>query len=93
MAGALQLDDLMLALDQQRVGKGAASWTVEVLGAHSAGRDLWIQIARNGQADDTLVLHVLPHATVDDALAALRSATPSSSSSTLPHVLDAAPRH
>ncbi len=87
----VQFDDVIVALDHQRVGEGAGSWVVEVLGVHSAGSDLWVQIARNGEPDDTLVLHVLPEATVGDALAALTTARPAWTS--LPHVLDAPPRH
>jgi hypothetical protein len=85
-----RLDGLLVALDDQRIGEGPGSWRVEVLGVHESGGDLWVQIARNGAVNDTLVLHLLPWATARDALIALATAKPGLA---LPHVLDAPPSH
>jgi hypothetical protein len=61
---------LASALDLQTVGKGADRWTVHVLGVHSDGRSLWIQIA-TGLADDSVTLKLSSRATARHALAVL----------------------
>jgi hypothetical protein len=62
---------LASALDLQTVGNGANRWTVRVLGVHSDGRTLWIQIATGLEADDSVTLKVSSRATARHALAAL----------------------
>jgi len=62
---------LVAMLDLQRVGEGADAWTVHVIGVHSDGDDLWIQVAPHPDGTDSLVLRLSSHATVRHALAAL----------------------
>ncbi len=81
-------DSWMFALDNQAVGTGAASWCVQVLGVHVDGPEVWVQIARNDDADDAVLLHLFPGATADDALAALAMTRPAA---THPLVIEARP--
>jgi hypothetical protein len=62
---------LASALDLQTVGTGADRWTVHVLGVHSDGATLWIQIATGLDADDSVTLKLSSRATTRHALAAL----------------------
>jgi hypothetical protein len=62
---------LVAMLDLQRVGEGADAWTVHVIGVHSDGDDLWIQVAPHPDGTDSLVLRLSSYATVRHALAAL----------------------
>ena len=62
---------LASALDLQTVGEGADGWTVHVLGVHSDGRTLWIQIATGLDADHSVTLKLSSRATARHALATL----------------------
>jgi hypothetical protein len=64
-------EGLASALDLQVVGSGADRWTVHVLGVHSDGFTLWIQIATGPEADDSVTLKLSARATARHALAAL----------------------
>lgn len=64
-------------LEQQRVGEGEHAWTVHVMGVHDAGGELWIQVAADPEGRDGVVLRLSPHASADQALAALRAVAPS----------------
>ena len=68
-----RVDRLIAALDHQRVGEGEASWVVQVLGVHVDGRNLWLQVARDDDPSDGVVLHLRPWGTADQARAALAS--------------------
>jgi hypothetical protein len=65
---------LVAMLDLQRVGEGADAWTVHVIGVHSDGEDLWIQVAPHPDGTDSFVLRLSSHATVRQALVALAAA-------------------
>ena len=67
-------DELIAALDRRRVGDSTGSKVVYVLGVHTDGRDLWIQVALSEDGGDNLVLHLPPDATAQDAMATLRAA-------------------
>lgn len=66
-------DQLIAALDHHRVGDSAGGDLVYVLGVHIDGRDLWIQVALREDGRDNVVLHLLPDATVEDAMATLQA--------------------
>jgi hypothetical protein len=68
-------EELIAALDRYRVGDSAGGNRVYVLGVHTDGRDLWIQVALREDGRDNLVLHLPPEATAQDAVATLQ-ATP-----------------
>lgn len=59
------------ALDLQGVGEGPDRWLVHVLGVHTDGRDVWVQIARHVDGTDSLVLRLSRRASPRHALAAL----------------------
>jgi hypothetical protein len=71
---ASRADELIAALDHHRVGDGLGGTVVYVLGVHTDGRDVWIQIALREDGRDNLVLHLLPDATAQDAMATLQAA-------------------
>jgi hypothetical protein len=64
-------DILVDALEQQRVGHGSDRWTVHVLGVHSDGRHLWVQVAPGADGTHSIVLRLSMWATANHALAAL----------------------
>ena len=66
-------DELIAALDRRCLGGEPSGKVVYVLGVHSDGRDLWIQIALSEDGRDNWVLHLLPGATAQDAMATLQS--------------------
>jgi hypothetical protein len=70
---ANRADELIAALDHHRFGDGIGA-VVYVLGVHTDGRDVWIQIALREDGRDNLVLHLLPDATAEDARATLQAA-------------------
>jgi len=66
-----RIDHLVAMLDQQRVGDGPTSWVVRVLGVHTEGGDIWIQVGRDDNPSVSMVLHLPPWATAHHAMAAL----------------------
>ena len=62
---------LATALDLQTVGDDANQWTVYVLGVHSDGRTVWLQIAPSLDGRDSMILRLSLRATAQHALAAL----------------------
>ena len=83
-------DDLVAALDRQRVPHPSGEWVIYVLGAHADGPDLWIQVSPDEQGGNDLVLHFLPGSTVDDAMSILQ--TVQFSDSDHPQVIEVGPR-
>jgi hypothetical protein len=81
-----RIDQLIAALDQQQIGDGVGAWVAEVLGVHSDGRDLWVQVARAHEPGQSLILRMSIHATAQHAIAALMKMEPFHGS--LPHVID-----
>jgi hypothetical protein len=66
-------DQLIAALDHQYVGDRASGKVVYVLGVHTDGRDLWIQVALREDGRDNFVLHLSPDATAQDAMTTLQA--------------------
>jgi hypothetical protein len=64
-------ESLAAALEQQGVGDGADRWVVHVLGVHTDGRHIWVQLAPRPDGNHSIVLRLSPTATVHHALAAL----------------------
>ncbi len=62
---------MITALDQHCVGEGASRWVVYVLGLHTDGRTLWIQVAPSEDGSDNIVLQLSLDATAEDAITAL----------------------
>lgn len=59
-------------LDGRVVRSGREYQRLRVLGMYVDGEALWIQVARDARTRSTgLLLHVQPHATTDDVLAAI----------------------
>ena len=67
-------DELIAALDHHCVGDNAAGKIVYVLGVHTDGRDLWVQVALREDGRDDFVLHLPPEATAQDAMTTLQAA-------------------
>jgi hypothetical protein len=86
-----QVHAWIAALDQRCVCNESMSWVIYVLGVHVDGGKIWIQISRDGDPDDTLVLRVPPEASTADALAALASAPHATESQ--PFIIDAPATH
>jgi hypothetical protein len=61
------------ALDGQRVKTGQQRWTLRLLGVHADGDEVWIQAARSHEPRSSLLIHIRPHATVEDVLAAVQA--------------------
>jgi hypothetical protein len=59
------------ALDLQTVGDGDNRWVVHVVGVHTDGRTLWVQIAPRPDGTDSVILKLSMWATARHALAAL----------------------
>lgn len=70
------LDDVVAALDQQRVDDGDGGWVVDVLGIHVAESYLWIQIAQKHRPHESLVLRIASGTTAGDVLRALTRERP-----------------
>jgi hypothetical protein len=69
----LSLEDLWFdLLDGRQVMSGPNTSRLLVQGIHVDGESVWIQVVSNEQPASRLLLHVGPHATVHDVLAALR---------------------
>jgi hypothetical protein len=81
-----RIDQVIAILDQRRIGEGANSWVVEVLGVHGDGQDLWVQIAAADTPDESVVLRLSAWATPQHAIAALTAMRPQRGP--LPHVID-----
>ena len=79
-------DDWFIALDQRRIGDGAAAWIIEVLGIHREPGGHWVQIATSGNPFATLVLRVTASTHLDDVLTALEWQRPSDQ--TKPEIID-----
>jgi len=60
------------ALEHRRIN-GPTPWVVQVLGMHEDRGMLWIQLARDADPADSLVLQVPPNASVDAAVLALEA--------------------
>src|ERR1051325_835728 len=71
-------ETLAAALELQRVDDGANSWIVHVLGVHNDGRHLWVQVAPDPGAKQSIVLRMSMSATARHALAALATLSPAS---------------
>ena len=82
-------DAWLAALDRKVVGTGSSRWIVSVLGVHVVGAEAWIQIARDNDPDDTLVLHVGSATTVAAVLTALEARAGATTGSLL---IEASPR-
>ena len=81
-----RIDQLVAALDQQRIGEGASSWVAQVLGVHTEGPDLWVQVAPADAPTEGVVLRLSAWATPQHALAALLAMR--SRRGSLPHIID-----
>jgi hypothetical protein len=68
-----RVDWLVAALDQRSIDNGRTVWLVDVVGAHEAAGELWLQVAPHDDATEGVVLHMFPWNTVADAIAALES--------------------
>ena len=72
------LADIATRIDGKRVGR--RGWRVDVLGIHAVGSDVWLQVGRQRESLETLLVRITPGATTDDVLEALAGATPSRNS-------------
>jgi hypothetical protein len=68
-----EADRLFASLDRRRVDAENCSWVAVVLGIHSCESEVWIQIAPEDSPSNSVVLRLSRWATVEHALAALRS--------------------
>lgn len=82
-------DEVFAALDQQRIGDGTSGWQVYVQGVHTVGPDLWVQISRNNDPADTVIVQLVPDASAGDVVAALQRVGRSTRTA---RVVKAAPR-
>ena len=64
-------ENLVAALDLQPIEGGGNRWIVHVLGIHSDGRNLWVQLGPHDDGTQSIVLRLSRHATARHALAAL----------------------
>lgn len=71
-------DHFFEALDLQRVGEGAHQWVVHVLGLHTDGRNLWIQVAPDSHGADSLVVRTAAGTSASQILDALSEISPES---------------
>jgi hypothetical protein len=70
---AVAADDWFDALDNRRLDARGERWSVQVLGIHADGPDLWLQVALSDHLEESLVLHITPSVTLDDVLRTLRA--------------------
>ena len=61
------------ALDQRQITIGSKCWLALLRGIHVHDGDLWIQISHAEAPEQSVVLHVSPHTSIDSALAAART--------------------
>jgi hypothetical protein len=73
---AQRITDIFAALDGRQVAAVDGPWTMQVQGVHDDGRDLWIQVARDGEPDESVVLRLSPWATARHAMVALAASDP-----------------
>ena len=59
------------AIDHHQIGTGRSSWTAEVVGIHTDGEDLWLQVGPREWPGSTVVLRVGRNSSADDVTAAL----------------------
>lgn len=59
------------ALDGRSLGEGSDSWTVQVVGMHVDGSDLWIQLQSAVDPTQGFVLHVIRGTSWYDAVSTL----------------------
>ena len=64
-------DHWFSALDQRQIGAGATAWVAQVLGVHPDRGALWVELARTDDPYATVVLHLSPTTSIDEAVAAL----------------------
>jgi len=81
-----RIEQLIAALDQQRIGDGAENWVAQVFGVHTDGRDFFVQIAPADNPDESVVLRLSAWATPQHAIAALTAMCPQRGP--FPHVID-----
>ena len=62
---------LAAALEQQPVGRGSNRWIVHVLGVHTDGRYVWVQVAPRADGTHSIVLRLSTWASAHHALATL----------------------
>ena len=65
------LDWWFEALDHHKIGTGGSSWTAEVVGIHSDGEDLWVQLSSREYPGSTVVLRLGRNSSAEDVTAAL----------------------
>ena len=70
------IDRWYRALDYRRITVGTQYWLALVSGIHVHGNNLWIQISRADNSDESLVLHVSRETSIDSAIAAVRAWAP-----------------
>ena len=61
------------ALDHRRIDVGSQSWVALVTGVHMDHGNAWIQIADEGSLERSLVLHVFPSTTWEQAATSMRA--------------------
>jgi hypothetical protein len=72
---------IVAGLDRQRIGGGPDSWMAYVLGVHVDGATIWIQIARNEDADESVIVRMRADAAPGDVLDALTRIAPQADAS------------
>jgi hypothetical protein len=59
------------AIDHQQIGTGGSSWIAEVVGIHSDGEDLWVQVSSRESPGSTVVLRLGRNSSAEDVTTAL----------------------
>jgi hypothetical protein len=85
-------DRLFAELDNRAVNSAPYAWIAQVLGVHMIGTEAWVQVGSASEPLCSVMLHLSPHATADQALAALRawSGTPLAERDSVVHVMHVA---
>jgi len=64
---------LFAELDGQSIYSGTSHWLACVLGIHTTREEAWIQLSLVGQFPCSLILHLLPRSTAQQAIRAINS--------------------
>jgi hypothetical protein len=64
---------LFAELDGQSIHSGTSHWLACVLGVHTTHEDAWVQLSLVGQFPCSLIVHLAPRTTAQQAIRAINS--------------------
>ena len=68
-----EVDQLFATLDGARISNGQREWSPRIQGIYADGPYVWVQLSRDGDDAESVVLRLTRPATADDIVRALQT--------------------